>query len=256
MHTDRISNLVVTTKSNDRAWPGGCLVREIKSLAILEGLEIKMENEGANGYRIWPFKGNLVLLSVKGVRTVEELVARDKTKLDRWFDTTRPWEENDVRNRRMAWMRNIRKLIAKLTKANSSHKSQGIVQAVKRDDNKCCRCCKKDKANLGHSKRIDNEAGLNLMYNVGLGLELHSSSKACIPAQEAGPSLSNSEDEVVRSMGELEGLKAYQVEPSTNITKAEVGGKTSPNKWKKVYYRRQRIKKKNLKEIIAREPRS
>ncbi|GAB4846543.1 hypothetical protein Ancab_025548 [Ancistrocladus abbreviatus] len=92
-------------------------------------------------------------------------------------------------------IRNIGKLIAKLTKANSSHKSQGIAQAVKRDDNKCCRCCKKDKANRGHSKRPDNEAGLDLMYNVGLGPERHSSSKACIPVHEAGRSLSNSENE-------------------------------------------------------------
>ncbi|GAB4852818.1 hypothetical protein Ancab_017016 [Ancistrocladus abbreviatus] len=121
------------------------------------------------------------------------------------------------------------------------------------DDN-CNMSSPLDKEDLGHSERPDNKVGTDLMYKVGLESEIHSSPKACVPVHKAGLSSSNFKNQGVRSAGEMEGLKAYQVEPRPNITKGETGGKTSPNEWKKVYCRRWRIKKKSLEEIINREP--
>ncbi|GAB4861296.1 hypothetical protein Ancab_036458 [Ancistrocladus abbreviatus] len=51
VYTHEKPSLVVMTDRKDRDWLCGCLVGEIKSLTMLEGLEAAMKNGGARSYQ-------------------------------------------------------------------------------------------------------------------------------------------------------------------------------------------------------------
>ncbi|GAB4860856.1 hypothetical protein Ancab_036017 [Ancistrocladus abbreviatus] len=55
--THQKPSLMITIERKDRDWLRGCLVGEIKSITMLEGLKAEMENEGIRGYRLQPMGG-------------------------------------------------------------------------------------------------------------------------------------------------------------------------------------------------------
>ncbi|GAB4860953.1 hypothetical protein Ancab_036113 [Ancistrocladus abbreviatus] len=142
-------SLMVTTERKDQDWLRRCLVGEIKSITMLEGLEAEMENEGIRGYRLQPIGGNLVLILAMGASCVVESVERDRHLLERWFKIIRPWKEIDAKFHYMHGMRIAFDL--SLVNGEISFSSITVQEAEIVDDATFCVIVWEENPTRGHS---------------------------------------------------------------------------------------------------------
>ncbi|GAB4860848.1 hypothetical protein Ancab_036009 [Ancistrocladus abbreviatus] len=234
---------MITIERKDRDWLRGCLVGEIKSITMLEGLKAEMENEGIRGYRLQPMGGNLVLISTMGASSVVESVERDRQLLERWFKIIRPWKETNKlplmkqRNDEVQTMEedptaqrlpfNLGKINAEFSEANSRPKSQGTAQAEECDVNKCCSYCKKYNADLAFVEKADNSAGLELRAIMGQGPKLFIAPK---PVLEDGLIQQNFENQEEMSPGDLVDQKPIKQSPVNTFAKEKTEGEPESTK--------------------------